>query len=201
MDDESKTLTLTNLNNEVLSFEEFKNDYICSGSSEAELATKYKLPLSVVSRAVEVEKLDVLRKAHIKHGLAKLQNTQIAQADKLMNIESTFKQMRILQLEKQLEDCAAYYSRHGHFNRINPITREILKDINGMVIPIKLPNVSKEILELKESVSLSEGLKNVLSQIDELINKPRDEELDLKDVTSSNSFDNLFTKRKSGDDE
>lgn len=194
---DDKQLTFINRDNKVLSFEELKNDYICSGSSVPELATKYNLPVAVIQNAVTQHKLEELRKAHIKHGLATLQNTQIAQADKLMNMEATFKQMRISQLEKMLQDYAAYFDLHGHFYRINPITKEILKDINQIPIPIKLPNVTKEITELKESVSLSEGLKNVLAQIELLINPTdgKDEDLDLIDVTSSSSFDNLFSKK------
>lgn len=201
-EDSNVTNNLTNTKNQLISFEELKNDFICTGASEQDLAKKYDLPLSVVRHAVEVNKLQELRSAHIKHGLSKLQNLQIAQADKLMNIESSFKQMRVHQLEKQLEEYAAYFSLHGHLYRVNPITKEILKDINGIAIPIKIPNITREIMDLKESVQLSEGLKNVLAEIDSIINKPKDEtELDAIDVTSS-SFDSLFSsKKQSPDDE
>lgn len=130
---------------------------------------------------------------------------QLVQAEKLMDIETKFKKIRIIQLEKTLEDYMVYYSRHGHFYKVHPVTHEILKDTNGIPIQIKIPNVGHEIAQLKESVSLSEGLKQLLGNIDSIINnggKPKDTENlggDIIDVTDG--FNNLFEKKRSGDDE
>lgn len=175
--------------------EHIKSAYIVEGCSASDLATKFHLPVQMIEQIIQDNKLDQLRAAHIKHGLAQLQSMQLVQAEKLMDIETNFKKMRILQLEKTLGDYMAYYSLHGHFYKVHPITKDILKDTNGIPIQIKIPNVAHEITQLKESVSLSEGLKQLLGQIDDIINKPKDvENLDPNVIDVSN-FNDLFKKK------
>lgn len=181
--------------------EHIKAAYIVEGSSAADLAVKFHLPVQIVEQIISDNKLDKLRAAHIKHGLSQLQSMQLVQAEKLMNIETQFKKIRIIQLEKSLEDYMAYYSMHGHFYKVHPVSGEILKDTNNIPIQIKIPNVSHEISQLKESVSLSEGLKQLLGQIDDIINKPKDQENIDPGVIDVTSYNNLFEKRKPEDDE
>lgn len=183
----------------MISVEIIKNDYICEGSSAEELSSKYSIPLEVVKTIISDNKLQDLRAAHIKHGLAKLQNVQLGQAEKLMDMETQFKKMRLVQLEKILSDYLAYYSRHGHFYKLHPVTNEILRDTDGIAMQIRIPNVSKEINDLKESVSLSQGLKNLLGQIDDLINKPKDPNLLDANVIDMEQYGSLFQKKKSED--
>lgn len=177
-----------------------KSAYIVEGCSTADLAAKFHLPVVTIEKIISDNKLDTLRAAHIKHGLGQLQSMQLVQAEKLMNIETQFKRIRILQLEKSLEDYMAYYSTHGHFYKVHPITSEVLKDTNGIPIQIKIPNVSNEISQLKESVSLSEGLKQLLGQIDDIINKPKDVENLNSDVIDVTEYNDLFSKKKPEDD-
>lgn len=200
-DDKNKSMVIT-LDGNTLGLEKIKNEYICEGTTAPELAMKYNLPVELVQQFISNEQLDKLRAAHIKHGLQLLQNIQLGQAEKLMNLENQFKKMRIIQIEKMLEDYAAYYARYGHFYKVHPITNEILKDTNGIPLQIKLPNVAHEITQLKESVSLSEGLKQMLGHIDAIINKPKD----IDNITDPNvldaSFTDLFSQKKSsGDDD
>ena len=81
--------------------------------------------------------------------------------------------MRIIQLEKVLEDHLAYYSRHGDFYKRHPVSGEILKNSDGIPMQIQLPNVSKELFQLKEAVTLSEGVRTLLHRLDEIINSGR----------------------------
>lgn len=183
----------------VIGEEQIINTYICEGLTSTELATKFGLDPLVVSEFIENNELDKLRAAHIKHGLAKLQSTQLAQAEKLMTLENQFKRIRLIQIEKMLEDYMAYYSKYGHFYKVHPVTSEILKDTNGIPLQIKLPNVSSEITQLKESFSLSEGLKVMLSHIDDVINKPKDVKKLDNSVIDVTSYDNLFKKKTKED--
>lgn len=181
--------------------EHIKSAYIVEGSSATELAAKFHLPIVTIEKIIQDNQLDKLRAAHIKHGLAQLQSIQLVQAEKLMDLETKFKRIRIIQLEKILEDYMAYYGKHGHFYKVHPITLEVMNDTNGIPIQIKIPNVGHEITQLKESVSLSEGLKNLLGQIDDIINKPKDvDQLD-PNVIDVTNFNGLFQKRKSEDDD
>lgn len=182
------------------SSEHIKNAFICEGLSVKELSDKFFLPVQAVETFIQDNNLEALRSAHVKHGLAKLQNVQVAQAEKLMTLEGNFKRMRILQLEKTLEDYMAYYSRYGHFYKVHPLSGEILKDTNGIPMQIPIPNVSKEILALKESVSLSEGLKILLGQIDDIINRPKDVKQIDPDIIDVTNFDNLFKKKNRDED-
>lgn len=200
MSDDPKITFITNTPDKFkqrVTLENIKNTYICEGLTPQELANRFFLPIESIEKFIADNKLDELRASHIKHGLALLQNVQLTQAEKLISLENSFKRMRILQLEKTLQDYMAYYSKFGHFYKVHPITSEILTDVNGIPMQIKIPNVSKEILELKESMNLSEGLKLLLSQIDDIINKPKDEETLERDVTSLESFGGLFKKRSS----
>lgn len=182
-----------------VSEEVIKNEYICTGATPEELARKFNLPVASMHTFISENKLDVLRAAHIKHGLTQLQNVQLHQAEKLMTLDNQFKKMRLLQIEKMLEDFMAYYSKHSHFYKVHPNTLEILKDTNGMPIQIKLPNVSSEIASLKEAVSLSEGLKQMLGHIDSIINTPKDTENAGTDVIDVTQYNELF-KKKSDED-
>jgi predicted transcriptional regulator len=181
----------------VLGIEGIKTLYICDGLSEKEIAQRLNLSESTVSKIVAENKLPELRKAFVRQGISELQNVQVQKAQKLMDIESNFKSMRILQLESVLQDYAAYHQKHGHFYKLHPLTGEILKDMDGIPMRLKLPNITNEIKDLKESLSLSEGLKSLLGQIDELINKPsRDVENIHDDDVIEGSFTDLFKQRK-----
>lgn len=180
--------------------EHIKVAYIVEGCSALDLATKFHLPVATIEKIISENKLNELRAAHIKHGLAQLQSMQLVQAEKLIDIETKFKRIRIIQLEKTLEDYMAYYARYGHFYKVHPISFDILKDTNGIPIQIKIPNVAHEISQLKESFSLSQGLTQLLSQIDDIINKPKDEEKIDPNVVDMESFDGMFKKKKTGDD-
>lgn len=196
--DDSKHLIVTEIGSFTL--ERLTNEYIVEGSTVDEISKKYSLPVQTVRHLIESNDLDKLRAAHIKHGLAALQNVQLVQAEKLMSLENQFKRIRIIQLEKMLEDYMAYYSKFGHFYKIHPVTQEVLKDMNGIPMQIKIPNVSKEISELKEGVSLSEGLKALLGQIDEIINPvSRNVQTIDPNVIDMSGFDGLFEKKKSED--
>lgn len=202
--DESNSSILTQTSSGQLiqvGVEHIKAAYIVEGCSASDLATKFHLPISNIEKIIEDNKLDTLRAAHIKHGLAQLQSMQLVQAEKLMNLETQFKRIRIIQLEKTLEDYMAYYSKHGHFYKVHPITLDILKDTNGIPIQIKIPNVAHEITQLKESFSLSEGLKQLLGQIDDIINKPKDVENIDPNVIDMGNFNGLFKKKSPEDEE
>lgn len=176
--------------------EQIKAAYIVEGLSATELSSKFNLPAVMIDRYISENQLDKLRAAHIKHGISQLQNIQVAQAEKLMQLESQFKKIRIIQLEKILDDHMAYYAQYGHFYKVHPNTKEILKDTNGIPMQIKLPNVSAEIAQLKETVSLSEGLKQILGQIDDILHRPKDVENLNQDVIDVTSYSDLFSKRK-----
>ena len=202
-DDSKRSILTETPSGQVLQIgvEHIKSAYIVEGCSVTDLATRFHLPVVVIEKLVQDSQLDKLRAAHIKHGLAALQSIQLVQAEKLMNLESQFKKIRIIQLEKTLEDYMAYYSAHGHFYKVHPITGDVLKDTNGIPIQIKIPNVAHEISQLKESVSLSEGLKQLLSHIDDIINKPKDvEQLD-SDIIDVTNFNQLFKKKTTEDEE
>lgn len=196
--DKDKKHLMFPVNSAPLSVDQIKSVYICEGISAEEIAERYKLPVLSIKALIEEHKLPELRSAYVRDGLSKLQNVQLGQAQKLMDLENSFKRMRIIQLEKMLEDYAAYYARHGHFYKTHPISGEILKDSNNIPMQIFVPNISKEIRDLKESVSLSEGLKNVLSQIDDIINKKPSrvaQPVNSDDIEMDN-FNGLFKKRK-----
>lgn len=180
--------------------EYIKSAYIVEGLSPSDLAAKFYVSVAVIEKIISDNKLDELRAAHIKHGLAQLQSMQLVQAEKLMNIETQFKRIRIIQLEKTLEDYMAYYSKYGHFYKVHPITLEILKDTNGIPMQIKIPNVAHEISQLKESVSLSEGLKQLLGNIDAIINKPKDATNLDNNVIDVTNYNDLFKKKSREED-
>lgn len=181
--------------------EHIKSAYIVEGCSPLDLATRFNVPVKTVEMIIQDNGLDKLRAAHIKHGLSQLQSMQLVHAEKLMNLENQFKKIRLIQLEKTLEDYMVYYSKYGHFYKIHPLTGAVLNDTNGIPIQIKIPNVSQEISQLKEAVTLSEGLKNILSHIDDIINRPKDAENLDPNVIDMDNFNNLFQKKKDEDDD
>lgn len=180
-----------------MSHEVVKTLYICDGLSEKEISHRLNLTVSTVEKIVSDNKLPELRKAFIRQGIAEIQNAQVKKAGVLMDIEASFKGMRITQLESMLRDYLGYHKKHGHFYKLHPITGDILRDMDGIPMTIKIPNISGEIKDLKESLSLSEGLKKLMSQIDDIINAPSRavESVNDEDVIEG-TFQNLFEKRK-----
>lgn len=176
-----------------------KSLYIASGMSIKEIAETVFVTEDVIKTLVEKHNLVELRKAYIREGINKIQNKQVSQAQQLMDLELNFKKMRIIQLENQLKDFMAYYARHGDFCKRHPVTGDILKNNNGIAMQIQIPNVSREVSQLKESVTLSEGMKHLLTQIDDILNSKRtteipDEEGSIIDIST---YDAVF---KSSDD-
>lgn len=179
-----------------VSFDVIKSAFIAEGLSAQEIADRFFIPVHQVEALIDGENLPALRKAYVIQGIQKIQNVQLTQANKLMDLETDFKKMRIVQLEKELENLHAYFSRHGDFYKRHPSTGDILKNSDGIPMQIKLPNVSREIAQLKESVTMSEGVRQMLHRLDEIINKPKDapraEDPDTFDITA---IDALFNKK------
>lgn len=159
-----------------VSLEVIKSHFIASGMTVNEIADIVYLPVARVQEIVDQHNLIELRKAYVIEGISKIQNVQLHQSQKLMDLENNFKKMRIMQLEKQLEDFLAYFSRHGDFYKRHPTTGDILKNTDGIPMQIKLPNVSRELAQLKESVTMSEGVRMLLNRLDEIINTKKPSE-------------------------
>lgn len=155
-----------------VSLEVLKSAFIAEGLGAEALAERYGLAKDHVLRIIEQHKLHDLRQAYVREGISKIQNKQISQAQALLDLENNFKKLRIVQLEHRLNDYLAYYARHGDFCKRHPVTGEILKDLDGFTLQIPVPSVVKEIEQLKSAVTMSEGLKQVLLQIDDIINRP-----------------------------
>ncbi len=178
-----------------VSIDVIKSAFIAEGLSVTQLAERYFLAESAIQAIVDEAKLPELRQAYIREGLSKIQNEQLGQAQKLLDIELNFKKLRITQLEKQLEDFLAYYARHGDFYKRHPVSGEILKDTDGIPMQVLVPNVSREIAQLKESVTLSDGIKKLMSEIDAIINgKPKLEAVG-DNIIDMDEVDGLFRKR------
>lgn len=176
-----------------VSMELLKKAYIAEGLTEEQISEKYYFPLDQVKSIVAENKLPELRNAYIREGLSKIQNAQLDQAEKLMNMELQYKRLRIVQLQNQLEDYMAYYAKHGDFYKRHPVSGDVLKNSDGIPMQLNVPNVTREINQIKESVTLSEGLKKILSQIDDIINPPLPG-VDEDDVIDMDNIDGLFKK-------
>jgi len=171
-----------------------KTAYIADGLSAQEIADRYFLSIGQVEKLVVEHKLSELKREYIRDGLQKIRNTQLGQAQTLLDLELNFKKMRLIQLQKMLEDFMAYYGRNGDFYKRHPSTGEILRDLDGIPMQVYLPSVTKEISALKETVALSEGLNNLLLQIDDIINgKPKGEFVS-DNVIDMSEIDGLFKK-------
>ena len=160
-----------------ISLDRIKSLYIAEGLSAQEITERTSLPIEQVLEIIEKESLQELRKAYILQGIQKIQSVQLYQVNKLLDLETDFKKMRILQLEADLKNYLAYYARYSDFYKRHPITGEILKTSEGIPMQIKLPKVSSEILQLKESVMMSEGVRTLLSRLNEIINTPIGDEV------------------------
>jgi hypothetical protein len=178
-----------------VSLDVLKSSFIADGLSAQDISDRYFLSLGQVEKIIEDHKLPELRREYIRNGLSKIQDQQVNQAQRMLDVELNFKRMRLIQLEKEIEDYMAYYSRHGDFYKRHPTTGEILKDTDGISMQLHIPNVSREIKDLKESVTLSDGLKKLLSNLDEIINgKPKGEAVG-DNVIDMDEIDGLFKKR------
>lgn len=180
----------------MISLDQVKSLYIGSGMSAEEIAKATFLPLAKITQIIDDHKLPELRREYIRQGFIKIQDQQIDQAQRLLDVELNFKKLRLIQLEKELEDYMAYYGRHGDFYKRHPVSGDILKDSDGIPMQLYLPDVTKEIKALKESVSLSDGLKKLLADVDAIINgKPKGEAAD-PNIIDMAEIDGLFKPKK-----
>lgn len=183
----------TKMSKRPVTLDVLKSAYIAEGLSVQQLAERYFLTESQVQTIVDEAKLPELRKAYIREGLIKIQNQQLDQAQKLLDIELDFKRLRIIQLEKQLQDFMAYYGRHNDLYKRHPVTGAILHDTDGIPMQIHIPNVTREIMQLKESVTMSDGLKKLMTQLDDIINaKPKADHAGDGDIVDMHEIEGLF---------
>lgn len=181
-----------------ITLEQVKSLYIASGMGAEQIAENTFLSIDKVNQIIEDHKLAELRRAYVREGVSKIQNQQVNQAQQLLDLELNFKKLRLVQLTKMLEDFMAYYGRHGDFYKRHPVSGEILRDTDGIPMQVYVPNVSKEIAQLKESVTLSEGLKKLMTELDDIINgKPKGEAVGDGDgeVIDMAQYDGFFKKK------
>lgn len=161
-----------------VSIEVVKSAFVAEGLGVTEIADRYHLSLDAVQRLIQDHQLVELRKAYMREGLAKIQNVQLGQAERMMNLELDFKKLRLIQLEDKLKEFAAYYARHGDFFKRHPVSGAVLRDTDGLAMQLSVPSVTKEIMQIKESLTLSEGLKKLIGHIDDIINgKPKQDSI------------------------
>ena len=166
-----------------VSLDVIKSKYIAEGLTAEEISRDVSLPIDKIRDIIEDNNLSELRKAYIVQGIQQIQNTQLQQSKKLLDLENNFKKMRIIQLETVLKDHLVYYARHGDFYKRHNVTGEILRDLDDIPMQIRLPNVSKELSQLKESVTVSEGVRLLLHRLDEIINTRQEDSLDLTETS------------------
>mgnify|MGYP003641030770 CR=1 FL=1 len=174
---------------EGVSLDIIKSMYIASGMNPDEIALQTCQPLEKIQEIINTHDLVELRKAYIIEGISKIQSTQLQQSHKLMDIENDFKKLRIIQLENELENYLAYFARWQDFYKRHPVTGDILKNSDNIPMQIKLPNVAKELSQLKESVTMSEGVRQLLHRLDEIINSGRPEEVIDNDIIDVATLD------------
>ena len=180
-----------------VSVDVLKSAFIAEGLSAQDISDRFFLSVSQVEKLIEEHNLPELRREYMKKGLEKIRDSQIGQAQKLLDLELDFKKMRLIQLENQLRDFMAYYGRHGDFYKRHPSSGEILHDTDGIPMQVYIPSVAKEIHALKESVTVSEGITKLLSQIDDIINgKKKQAEVSDAGTIDMDEVDGLFKKKR-----
>jgi len=117
------------------------------------------------------------------------------QGDRVLSLESQFKEMRLAQLERQVNEYIAYFHKHGHFLKIHPVTGEVLNDTNGLPIQIKIPSLIQEIQQLKETINFSAGLDTLVNELVDITNQQSKKKVDNNNkLPSVTSFNELFKK-------
>ncbi len=175
--------------------DEVKSLYIAAGMSARDIALSTQLSVDVVKSIIREYKLLDLRKAYLRRGISKLQNKQVGQAKRILDLEYDFKRMRLRQLESILREYQAYYEKHGDFMKRNIVTGAILRNTQGIALQIDLPTVTKEINGLKDSVVLGQGLKQLLYQLDDILNTPKPKERVDDDIIDMTSYDAVFARK------
>ena len=152
-----------------VALETLKYEYLTENLSVKDIATKHRIKTDTVRLIIRDNQLDVVKKSMLSYGLMKIKNKQLSQAEQLMNIDCEFRQIRIGQLQGRLQEFKDHHEKHGDFYVRNPENNEILIDVNGFKVSFPVNNVIQEIQEMKESISLSVGLEELLHKIDDII--------------------------------
>ena len=155
-----------NKSNKKIKIEQIQNSYITENVTLEELAITYNLDsVFLVDLAKEEDWLS-LRKKFIQEGMEKIQNDQVDYGKQLMDMGATLNKLKTKQLTEQTDAYVAYYAKHGHLNMISSADGSILRDMNGIPIPMKIPNVTREIAALKEGILVSDGLRKLMAQVE-----------------------------------
>lgn len=147
--------------------------YISEGFDARKIASRLKISQVYVEEIIKKNQLDVARENYVRESIEVIQKEQVSNATKLLNMENLLKDLRIKQLEATVEQFMQYYEKHGHLNKLHPETGEMLLDTNDMPVQLNIPSVVREITQLKESVSLSEGMRQLLNKLDRIVNGPK----------------------------
>lgn len=175
---------------------EIEIQYVGGGKTCKEISEDLQLPYKYVRSIIRKNKLSDLRNVYLHKGIKKIQNKQLDQAERMLNVQHRFRWMRLKQLEDMLKEYMAYYERWGDFKLRHPDTLEILYSSNGIPKQLNLPRVTQEINSLKEGFTLSQGLKQLLYQIDDILNKPKPpDRADSPEFEHSDIYDAVFKKK------
>lgn len=175
MSEKDRSIVLTN---KTISLDVVKRAFVTEGMSIDEIAESLDVEKHEIECIINDLGLKKIRKTLVKSGIQKIESKQIDQAKAIMDLDLNFKKLRLIQLQKQLEDYAAYYAKYNDFYKRHPTTNKILKDSFGMPMQLEVPNVSREIAQLKDSLNLSQGLKTLLQQVEDILNTKKEERLD-----------------------
>lgn len=180
-EDESEPILETAV--EMLNLDQIKAAYIADSLTPTQIADKFNIPVATVRAVIKEGRLIELRRIHVRDGLHRLQNKQIKHAQDLLELENNFKHMKIQQLKLTMEDHMAYLSYHGDFYR-RGADGEIVKNKDGIPVTIPLPSADKTIKQLKDSLVMGEGLKQILAKIQLVLegDEVSGEDLDLEDM-------------------
>ncbi len=177
-----------------VSLEQIKNLYV-AGFSLEKIAATTKLTVNKLKEIVNNYQLETLKSTLTTQGLSAIQEAQLNQAQKLLDLDNCFSTLRLIQLQSQLEDVAAYFAKHGDLLKRHPITGDVLLNTDGISMQIPLPNVKKEMEALKEKINLSQGLQNILKDVDRYI-KDEDTRNSLSTSDKKFSIDQFFSTSK-----
>lgn len=119
------------------------------------------------------------------------------QGSRILSLESQFKEMRLQQLESHVVEYIAYFHKHGHFQKVHPITGEVLRDTNGFPLQIPIPSLMRELQQLKETMIFSESLDALVGELQDVIevkSKPIKKSSSHYNLPTITTFNSLFKK-------
>lgn len=160
-----KTMVSTADKQMALPMDEIRALYIFSTDPVERFSRRYNLTPAAVERFVKEGRWDELRSLHTQSALRVLGKLELALVEDFLDTAIKGSKLEWLKYEEEMEWMVKYRAEHGHGCKIDSSTGDIITDMDGRPIYLRIPKAPASSIEFV--ANLSKHLKNLAAEMSE----------------------------------